>query len=110
MADWNLLSNHGMALVVIARDPDARMRDIAERIGTTERTAHRIVSDLCDARLLKRERHGARNRYEIHLEEPISHPLLQEHWVGELLAVLGAEDALIRPASEPSSNGNTARS
>jgi len=104
VTEWNLLSNHGMALVVVARDPDARMRDIADRIGTTERTAHRIVSDLCEAGLLKRERLGARNRYEVQLEEPIAHPLLQEHWVGELVAVLGADQALIRPSAGASAD------
>lgn len=49
MADWTFLTNHAMVLVTIARDPDTRMRHVAERIGITERAAHRIVSELIEA-------------------------------------------------------------
>ena len=88
MSDWKLLSNHGMALICLARDPGSRLRDVAERVGITERAAHRIVGDLVDAGYLTRERVGARNRYQVQADVPMRHSVLEDHWVGELLAVL----------------------
>ena len=88
MADWNLLSNHGLVLLCIARDRTMRMRDIGDQIGITERAAHRLVADLVDAGVVIREREGNRNRYTIVPDAPMGHPMLQEHWIGEVLAVL----------------------
>jgi hypothetical protein len=62
---WSLLTNHGQVLVCIATDPDARLRDIAERVGVTERTAAQIVTDLGQAGHLTKTRVGRRNRYRI---------------------------------------------
>jgi len=66
------LTNHGMALLAIAQDPEARMQDIAADVGITERAAQRIVSDLIEAGYLDRERVGRRNRYTIRTGLPIS--------------------------------------
>lgn len=88
MGDWRFLSNHGYALLCIARDPDIRIRDIADSVEITERAAHRIVSDLVEAGYLRRERHGNRNRYEVQLDVPMRHQLVRDHWIGEILAVL----------------------
>src|SRR4051812_17937679 len=88
MSDWKLLSNHGQVLVFIAREPDSRLRDIAEGVGITERSAHRIVSELCNGGYLARKQNGRRNHYEIRPDIPIQDPLLGEHWIGEILAVL----------------------
>ena len=54
MPDWTFLSNHGQVLLCIARDPHARLREIGEQVGITERAAHRIVGELVDARYLVR--------------------------------------------------------
>jgi hypothetical protein len=35
---WTLLAGHGHVLVEIARNPEARMRDISVVVGLTERT------------------------------------------------------------------------
>ena len=91
MAEANLLSTHGRALVCVARDPGTRLRDIAQCLDITERTALRIVSDLCEHGYLRRERHGTRNRYEIELDKPLADPLLGDFRVRELLGLLAAE-------------------
>jgi hypothetical protein len=88
MGDWKLLSNHGQVLVFIAREPKSRLRDIAEGVGITERSAHRIVSELCDGGYLSRRQNGRRNHYEIRPDVPIHDPLLGAHWIGEILAVV----------------------
>lgn len=85
MAEWTFLTNHGHAIVMLARDPEARIRDIAQGIGITERATQRIVTDLVEAGYLTRERVGRRNRYSIDPSVPLRHPLEQEHGVGDLL-------------------------
>lgn len=90
MAEFKLLSTHGEALVCIARDPGMRLRDIADAIGVTERTAHTIVSDLVDGGYVKRTREGVRNRYEIRVQQSIRDPMLSERRLklGDLLESL----------------------
>ena len=94
MADWQMLSTHGRVLVALTRDPDARLRDIADATDLTERTVHRVVTDLVDGGYVVRRREGRRNRYRVQPETPLQDPLLGEQWVGELLVVLtGARPA-----------------
>jgi hypothetical protein len=85
---WTFLTNHGQVLVSIARDPGIRLREIGERVGITERAAHRIVVELADAGYLARERNGRRNRYTINAHLPLPDPVAREQNVGELLAIL----------------------
>ena len=88
VGDWTFLTNHAHVLLCVARDPGARLRDVAEAVGITERAAQRIVAELVEAGYLEREREGRRNRYRLHPELPLRHPLEREHAVGEILRVL----------------------
>ncbi|HEX2221087.1 MAG TPA: helix-turn-helix domain-containing protein [Candidatus Limnocylindria bacterium] len=63
---WTFLTNHAHVLHSIAREPDIRLRDIADRVGITERAVHRIVCDLEEAGYLTRHHAGVRNTYELH--------------------------------------------
>ena len=47
--EWTFLSNHGHLLVHLNRNPDSRVRDIAEAVGITERSAQTILADLEEA-------------------------------------------------------------
>ena len=85
---WTFLTNHAQVLVSIARDPGIRLRDIGERVGITERAAHRIVVELADAGYITRERNGRRNRYTINAHFPLPDLVAREQNIGELLAVL----------------------
>ena len=82
---WTLLSNYAHVLICLARDADARLRDVAELVGITERAVQRIVSELEAVGILERERHGRRNRYIIHKDMPLRHPLEAHCTVGSLL-------------------------
>ena len=84
---WTLLTNHGRLLLLIARNPDARLRDLAERAGITERAAQSIVHDLEDAGYVTKQREGRRNSYVLHPDRPFRHPAEAGHDVGELLAL-----------------------
>src|SRR5579885_2619833 len=87
---WTFLTNHAQVLVCIARDPGVRLREIGERVGITERAAHRIVVELADAGYITRERNGRRNRYTVNAHFPLPDPIAREQKVGELLAILTA--------------------
>jgi DNA-binding MarR family transcriptional regulator len=86
-SEWKFLTNHGLALLCIAEDPGIRLRDIAIRVGVTERAAHRIVSGLVDSGYVARERVGRRNSYEVRGDLPIR-ALERDVQLGELLAVI----------------------
>lgn len=85
---WTFLSNYAHVLVCIARDPDSTLRDIAERVGVTERAVYRIVAELEGAGVVTKVREGRRNHYEIELSRPMRHPLEADKTVGDLLAAL----------------------
>jgi DNA-binding transcriptional ArsR family regulator len=88
MPRWTFLSNHGRALLCIARDPDVRLRDIAAELGITERSAYGLVSDLADAGYIEKEREGRRNRYRIEEDLPLPELTDRELAIGEVLSVL----------------------
>lgn len=85
---WTFLSNHGHVMICLARDPDARLRDIARDVGITERAVQGIVADLVRDGYIDKERTGRRNHYELHPEMPMRHPLESDHLLGELLAAI----------------------
>ena len=87
---WTFLSNYAHVLVCLSRDPLTRLRDVAQQVGITERAVQRIVSELEHANVLTRIRDGRRNRYELHLDRPLRHPLEAHRKIGDLLAVLDA--------------------
>jgi hypothetical protein len=102
---WTFLTNHAQVLVCIADDPGIRLRDIGERIGITERAAHRIVVELVDAGYLTRERNGRRNQYTINAHFPLPEPIAREQNVGELLAILTGQPGVNRRAAPTETSG-----
>jgi DNA-binding transcriptional ArsR family regulator len=95
---WTFLTNHARVLLCISRDPGIRLRDIADRIGITERSAYGIVQDLTEAGYIIKQKDGRRNRYRIEADLPLPEPSSQERTVGEVLALLAGSDRL--PASQ----------
>ena len=93
MADWSFLTNHARVLLCIAHDPGVRLRDIAVRVGVTERTAYGIVSDLTQAGYVVKHKDGRRNRYQVQAHLPLPETDNRERTIGEILALLaGADD------------------
>lgn len=87
-SSWTFLSNHAHVLILIGRDGDLRMRDLAERVGITERAVHRIVKDLADAGYIRVTREGRRNHYDVHRSSPLRHPVEEGATVGALLDLI----------------------
>ncbi len=87
---WTLLSNHGHVLVCLALDPDARMRDVAVRVGITERAVQQIVAELEREGYLRKRRVGRRNHYTVVREGRFRHPIEAATTVGEFLDLVTA--------------------
>lgn len=85
---WTFLSNHAHVLVCLARDPEARLRDVADAVGITERAVQKIVADLVDGGVLSKRRQGRRNEYEINRYAPLRHALEAHADVGTLLKLV----------------------
>ena len=88
-ATWTFLSNHGHVLVCLARQSDTRLRDVADAVGITERAVQSIVADLEAVGAITRIRAGRRNRYEIHPQVHLRHPVEGHCTIGALLAMVG---------------------
>src|SRR5204863_6510363 len=87
-SDWGFLTNHGRALLCIANDPGVRLRDIADELGITERSAYAIVNDLAGAGYVVKEREGRRNRYIVQHHLPLPETTVRERTIGEVLDLL----------------------
>ena len=85
---WTLLTGHGRVLLEIARNPDARVRDISPAVGLTERTVQAIVADLETAGYLTRTRIGRRTRYIIHHNGVVRHNAQDGHPVAPFLELM----------------------
>jgi DNA-binding MarR family transcriptional regulator len=85
---WTFVTSHTQVLLCIAHDPDARLRDVADQVGITERAAQRIVADLTEAGYIERSRVGRRNHYTINPSTEMRHQLQQGLAIGALLELL----------------------
>ena len=88
---WTFLTNHAQVLLCLAEDPDIRLRDVAERVGITERACQRIVSELVETGYVKTTRVGRRNTYAVDREHAMRHTAQIGFEIGALLGALGAE-------------------
>jgi DNA-binding MarR family transcriptional regulator len=124
-AGWTFLTNHAHVVAVLDRDPASRLRDVAERVGITERAVSRILAELAAAGVVRRERRGRRNVYSIRRGARLRHPLESHRTVGDLLALTalpparrqgagpsaaaGGPGSVRRKRAAPPGRGKTAR-
>lgn len=94
VAEWTFLTNHAHVLLCVVRDPEMRLRDVADAVGITERAAQRIIADLVEAGYLERRRTGRRNSYSVHADLPLRHPMERDVAIGQLLATLDSARAV----------------
>ena len=85
---WTFLTNHAQVLLCLADTPDIRLRDVAERVGITERATQRIVAELIEAGYVKAERVGRRNRYTVDRGHAMRHSAQLGYEIGTLLEAL----------------------
>ena len=84
-AGWTFLSNHAHVLLCLTEEEAPRLRDVAARVGITERAVQKIVLDLERQGILRRRRDGRRNTYAFDLDHPLRHPIEAHRSVRALL-------------------------
>ncbi len=85
---FRFVTNHAHVLQLISADATVRLRDIAQTVGITERTAGQIVSDLERAGYLVKTRDGRRNHYQVNDGLPLRHPQHRHRTAGDLIRFL----------------------
>jgi DNA-binding MarR family transcriptional regulator len=88
---WTFFSNNAHVLVCLTQTPQPTTREIAIRVGITERAVQRIVRKMVEAGVLKVEKEGRRNRYELDLDQRLRHPLEFHKTIGEFLQLMNSE-------------------
>ena len=85
---WTFITNHGLVLSYIYHHPTSTAREIADQIKVTERTVHKIISDLEQAGYIARRKSGRRNVYSVDPNLPLRHHTKKDVIVSELLEAL----------------------
>ena len=85
---WTFLSNHAHILLFLSVEPEARIRDIGDAVGLTERAVQRIIGELAEEGVLQITRTGRRNRYRINSSSHLRHPLESHRTVRDLLRLV----------------------
>ena len=109
MASWNFLTNHAHVLLCVWEDAEARVRDIATRVGITERAVQRILQELESEQYLQRERVGRRNRYRVRGDRPLRHPVEDHRPVSVLLELVRTRRTPRSHAQRPAARRNAGR-
>jgi predicted transcriptional regulator len=110
---WKFLTNHAQVLACIAHDPGVLLREISERVGITERAAHRIVTELTDGGYITRERNGRRNHYTIQSGLPLPDRLGRVQRISDLLSILigtneeGPDTQVLTPSKSSKADENS---
>jgi DNA-binding MarR family transcriptional regulator len=88
---WTFLTNHAHVLMCLAAEPKLRVREIADKVGITERAVMAILADLESGGVLVRKRVGRTNHYTIHLDTRLRHPIEAHRSIGDLIQMIVAE-------------------
>jgi uncharacterized membrane protein len=72
-------------MIILAKNPEIVLREVASLVGITERAVQRIIADLERDEFLVRERVGRRNSYRIRKDRPLRHPIEAHRSIGDLL-------------------------
>lgn len=90
---WTFLSNHAHVLILLARDSSLVLREVATRVGITERAVQRIIADLESEGFIEREKIGRRNHYRIRTDLKLRHPIESHRTIGDLISLVHVPDA-----------------
>jgi DNA-binding Lrp family transcriptional regulator len=77
-------------LLCLAADSDLTVREVAHKVGITERAVIRIIGELEQGGVIERIREGRRNHYTIDKTAPLRHELEKHRSVGDLIRLVGA--------------------
>jgi DNA-binding MarR family transcriptional regulator len=87
-ARWTFLTNHTHVLAVLHSDPQLVLRQVAVRVGITERAVQRIIQELEEGGFITREKVGRQNRYKVLSNQSLRHPIEAHRNIGDLLRLI----------------------
>ena len=90
---WTFFTNHTHVLVLLYSEPDLVLREVAQRVGITERAVQRIVHELEEENFLEREKVGRRNHYQVLVDNPLRHPIESHCTIKDLLKLIVKKDS-----------------
>ncbi len=85
---WTFLTNHAHVLILLSQDSSKVLREVALKIGITERAVQRIIADLEQDGFIERQKVGRRNQYRILTKHPLRHPIESHRTIGDLIALI----------------------
>jgi DNA-binding transcriptional ArsR family regulator len=85
---WTFLTNHSHVLILLSQNQSIVLREVAARVGITERAVQRIIADLEEAGFIQREKVGRQNRYRIKTNRPLRHPIEAHRTIGDLVGLI----------------------
>lgn len=85
---WTFLTNHAHVLILLSQEPNLVLREVAQRIGITERAVQRLIADMEEDGILEREKVGRKNQYRIRSKKPLRHPIEAHRTIGDLIALI----------------------
>lgn len=88
---WTFLTNHAHVLAVLHDDSELVLREVAVRVGITERAVQRIIQDLEEEGFIQIEKVGRQNRYQVMTDQPLRHPIESHRNIGDLLGLIAKE-------------------
>jgi len=89
MPRWTFITSHGLVLAYIAKYPQSTCRAIASAINLTERTVHKIITELEAEKYIERQRVGRNNVYHVNSRTELRHETTRDVLVEDFLKVLG---------------------
>lgn len=85
--NWTFLSNHGHVMIQLNQNPEMKVKDLAERVGITERRTQTILAELEAAGYISVTRNGRRNTYKVNQNLKFRHPSESNKSIGLLLKI-----------------------
>lgn len=85
---WTFLTNHAHVLILLSANSSMILREVASRIGITERAVQRIIADLENEGFIEREKIGRQNQYRIVSQQPLRHPIESHRTIGDLISLI----------------------
>ena len=85
---WTFLTNHAHVLIVLSAESDLVLREVANRVGITERAVQRIVQDLEEQGFIRREKVGRKNHYQVLPDKALRHPIESHRTIGDLMKLV----------------------
>ena len=91
MSDWTFFSNHAHALFVLSTYENITVRELATKIGITERFAHKVISDLFEEGYVSIEKVGRQNHYKVNLNKKLRHSVEGLIRTGDLIDLISSK-------------------